>query len=243
MLQSRQRTDHSGRTDQLGTGLIGTELTATAEPGHNGRGQNTQHNFRHDGRHIKGNAGAVAFVFQHRTVNKVTDDAGEEHHKGVYHALNQGQGNHIAVGNVADFMAQHGLNLIFIHALQQAGRHRDQRIVAVPAGGKSVGRCRAENTHFRHTNTGFIRQFFYRAQQPLFAGIMRAVDDLHVHGFLRHPLGQEQRHQRAGHTEHQTEHHQVGHIQLAALSVITAHAQQRQRNTGHQHHRQVSGQE
>src|SRR5690606_35663756 len=80
LLQSRQRTDHSGRTDQLGTGLIGTELTATAEPGNNGRGQNTQHNFRRNGGHIEGNARTIAFVFQNGTINKVTDDTGEEHY-------------------------------------------------------------------------------------------------------------------------------------------------------------------
>src|SRR5690606_17592310 len=112
LLQGRQRTDHSGRADQLGTGLIGTEFTTTTEPGHDGRGQNTQHNFRRNGRYIEGNTGAVAFVFQNGAVNKVTDDAGKEHHKGVYHALNQGQGNHIAVGDVADFMAQYRLHLI-----------------------------------------------------------------------------------------------------------------------------------
>src|SRR5690606_1779644 len=110
LLQGRQRTDHSGRADQLGTGLIGTELTATAEPGDDGGRKNAQHNFRRSGRYVEGSTGAVAFVCQSGALNKVTGDTGEEHHEGVYRALNLRQGKHIAVGTVADFMAQHSLD-------------------------------------------------------------------------------------------------------------------------------------
>jgi hypothetical protein len=81
-----------------------------------------------DGRHVVGNALAF-FVLEDHLVDEVADDAGEEHHEGVHHALHQRQGDHVAVGHVADFVGQYRTHFIGREALEQALGHRDQRVV------------------------------------------------------------------------------------------------------------------
>ena len=49
--------------------------------------------------------------------------------------LDQGHGNHIAIGDVADFMGNDRFRFITAHVLQQPGADGDQRGVTTRAGG------------------------------------------------------------------------------------------------------------
>ena len=55
---------------------------------------------------------------EYRLVHGMADDARQHDDEGIDHALYQGQGNHIAIGDMADLMPEHGLDLIPLHGLQ-----------------------------------------------------------------------------------------------------------------------------
>ena len=88
-------------------------------------------------------------------VDRVADHARQEHHEGVHHALDQRHRDHVAVGDVRHLVADHGLDLFARHALQQAGRHRDQRRVLEGAGGEGVGLA-LEDADLGHADAGLV---------------------------------------------------------------------------------------
>ncbi len=143
---------------------------------------------------------------------------------------------------MADFVAQNRFHFFFVHALQQTGGDGYQSVVFIPASGKGVGFASAENTDFRHANTGFFRQFLNRAQQPLLTGVLWLLNDLDAHGFLGHPLGNQQGNDGSHHAEYQTESQQIAQVKSLGTHVA-ANAEYRQGDTGHQNDGQVSGQE
>jgi len=53
-------------------------------------------------------------------------DGGEEIDEGIHDPLQQAHGHHVAVGDVAHLVAEHGLDFVGIHVMQQTGAHRDQ---------------------------------------------------------------------------------------------------------------------
>lgn len=87
------------------------KLTMAAEPHHNHAGEDAEHQLRDHGGHEKSDTFA-AVIFEDNPIHKVTDDAREENHEGVDHTLYQGQGDHVAVGDVADFMGEHSLGFV-----------------------------------------------------------------------------------------------------------------------------------
>lgn len=70
----------------------------------------------------------------------------------------------------------------------------------------------------------------------------RLADDLGAGGHLRHPLGDEQRDQRAGEAEHGAEDQQLAEIEVNAVGRHEpVEAEQAQGNACNQHHREVGG--
>src|SRR5690606_19711674 len=102
-----------------GTG-VGPKFTLAAEPGHDDSGQEPQHDVHHDGGDHVANArsGVVVTATAQEGIDRIADHAAEEHHKGVHDTLHQRHGDHVAIGHVGDFVANHGLNLFFGHALE-----------------------------------------------------------------------------------------------------------------------------
>nr|GFC99977.1 hypothetical protein [Tanacetum cinerariifolium] len=139
--QTLQCADHCARTGQAGAGIVGTVFALAREPHDDGAGQEAQYDLGEDGRDVVSDALAF-FVLENDFVDEVADDPGEEHHKGVHHALHQRQRDHVTVGDVADFVGQHGFHFIRGKAFQQALADRDQRVVLVPARGEGVGLVR-----------------------------------------------------------------------------------------------------
>ena len=60
------------------------------------------------------------------------DDAGD-HHRDHQHA-------HVAVADMGEFVAEHGLKLVVVERLEQAARHRDRILLLVQAGGEGIER-------------------------------------------------------------------------------------------------------
>ena len=188
--QALQGADHCRGAGELRTGFVSPEFTFTREPHHNGAGEETQDQFGEDGRNVVGNAAALV-VLEHHRVDKVADDSGKEHDKGVHHALHQRQGDHVAVGNVADFVGQYRFYFVGRKTLQQALADCDQCIVFIPARGKGVSLVCRENPHFRHLDPGFAGQLFNGLHQPLFMTSTRLCNHLGAGAHLRHPFGYE----------------------------------------------------
>ena len=241
-LQAAQGIDHGLLACQFGTGNVGLEFAAAREPHHDDGGQDAQHDIGDDAGHIVGNAGAF-FVLEHHAIDEVADDAGEEHHEGVHYALDEGEGDHVAVGDVADLVAQDGLHFVTAHALQQASRYGHQGGVLVPAGRKGVGLVAREDAHFRHLDAGLGGQLLNGGDQPALFFRAGVLDDLGTRAALGHPFGDEQREQRTDHAEDKADDEQVAQLQGVAGAVGRTDTQNAEHNARDHDDGQVGQQE
>jgi len=113
---------------QIGSAIVSTEFTLAAEPGNDDAGDDAKHDVEHDAGHVVGDAGTAGLlvVAAQKAVDGIAHHTAEEDHKGVEHALDQSQGDHVAVGNVCHLMGQHRFNLLAGHALKQPRGDRHQ---------------------------------------------------------------------------------------------------------------------
>lgn len=148
------------------------------------------------------------------------------------------QGDHVAIGHVADFMRQHRAHFIRGETFEQALADGYQCVVAIPSGGEGVGLVGREDTDLGHLDAGFARQLLDGLQQPLLMAGARLADDLRACAHLRHPLGDEQRNQRSRKAEHRTKDQQAA-IVLAGVAIDP---EQLQGDAGDDQDRKVGGQ-
>ena len=106
--------------------------------------------------------------------------------------------------------AEHGLGLVAVHRAQQAGGHRDQRVVAVGAGGEGVDLGRVVDGDLGHADAGRLRLPLHGGDQPLFGLVARLRDHLRAGGALGDPLRHQQRDERAAEAEERRHHQQAG---------------------------------
>jgi len=192
---------------QLGAGFIRSELTAPRKPHDDGAGEDAEHDLGDDGGHPVADAEA-ALVLQHHAINHEADHPCEEHHEGVHHPLDQGQRHHVAIGHMADLVADDGFDLAFAHVLQQPGADCHQGFVAVGPGGEGVWLPGWENGHLRHADAGFFGQGGDRFEQPALRGVGGPFNDLCLRGPLGEPLRQQQRNEGPAKAEQGAEHQQ-----------------------------------
>jgi len=114
-------------------------LPPPGKPEHNHACQESQYQFSHNGDHKIANA-ITSFGFENHPVDGVADNSGEEHDEGIDHSLNQGEGYHIAIGDVAYFVCHNRPGFFGAESLQQSRTLRYQSVIAVLSSGKSVGR-------------------------------------------------------------------------------------------------------
>ena len=236
MLQTCEGIDHGlFATHQCGCTCVCTEFTLSAEPGHHDAGSNAQHDVKHDAGHVISDTGTGVFfvVFTKKAVHRITDDAAEEHHKGVEYALHQCQCDHVAVLYVRDFVRQHRFHLFTRHALQQTGGHRHQSRIAKCAGGEGI-RFAFVNSNLGHFQARALRQLFHRINQPCFISTLRLSDDLRACGPLGHGLADQQRNERAAKTHDGGKAEQCGEVQAIGRQKAV-HAQQAGDYAQHQH--------
>src|SRR5690606_17298090 len=134
---------------QLRTTSIGTELTVAREPHHDDLRQKTQGHLCHQ-RNDDVSRAVALLSLEHHTIHHVAHHARQEHHEGVHHTLDQGEGDHVAVRDVADLVTQHRFDLIAVHLLHEAGAYGDQCVILIPARREGVGRLLLEDADFRH---------------------------------------------------------------------------------------------
>ena len=107
----------------------------------------------------------AALGAEHGAVDEVADDARQEDHEGVDHALDERQRHHVAVGDVRDLVAEHRLDFLACHRLQQAGGDGDQRGVPERAGGERIGLALVDR-HFGHADAGLVGEPAHGLDQP-----------------------------------------------------------------------------
>jgi hypothetical protein len=243
MEQPRQRVLHRHRAAQQGGGTgVGAEFALAREPGDDDRGQQAEHDFADEhGDHVADAGAAVVAAAQQHLVDEEADHPRHEHHERVDHALDQGQRDHVAIGDVGDFVAQHGFDFVTVHALQQAGGHRHQGRILEGAGGERVGLAFVHG-HFRHADVGAFGQLAHGVDQPQLGGVGRIVDHPRAGRPLGHWFAHQQRNDRSGEADHQREHQQRADVD-AGTGDRPAHAQHVQHERQHQHHGEVGGEE
>ena len=124
-----KRFDHRATVaHQRSSSRVRAELAFAREVHHNDGGENAKENLEHNAANHVANADpALIVVPAQKAVDGVACDAGKKDHEGVEHALNQRQRDHVAILDVGNLVSQHRLDLLLVHALQEAGRNRDQR--------------------------------------------------------------------------------------------------------------------
>src|SRR3984893_1102536 len=117
-LERFQRGDHVVPTGKRRTAAIRTEFAPAREPEDDEAGEDAEDDLRHDDRYEIGRAPSV-FGAEYCPVNYVADDARQEDHECVHHALDQREGYHVAIGDMTDLVTEHSVDLALIHPLQQ----------------------------------------------------------------------------------------------------------------------------
>ncbi len=116
-LQAAQGVGHLPVAGEVRAAGVGLEFPVAGEPHHDHGRQDGEQDLSEYGHDVVGRAMALLGL-EDQAVDQVPDDSGEEDDEGVHHPLEQGQGYHIAVGYMADFMAHHGLYLVPGHMLE-----------------------------------------------------------------------------------------------------------------------------
>ncbi|CAM4434057.1 hypothetical protein BOPS111487_21195 [Bordetella pseudohinzii] len=235
--------DHGlARAQQLGRAGVGAVFALAREPGHDDGGQHAEHDLTDDHGDVEARPGA-ALGAEDGAVDEITDHARQEDHEGVDHALDQGEGDHVAVGDVGDFVAQHGGDFFFAHAFEQAGGHGHQGVVLEGARGEGIGRAVIDGD-LGAADAGAVGQLVDGVQQPGFALVARGVrvDDLRPGAELGHGLADQQRNNGAREAHDDGEHEQGVDIQALSRDVAIQ-AEDAQSGGQHQHHGQVGDQE
>ena len=109
-------------------------------------------------------------------------------------------------------VAENGLDLAAVHALQEAGADGDQRLVAPRAGREGIGRGGLEIADFRHADAGLRGEPANGFDEPRLVLVARFPDHLHAHHALRHPLGNGEGHEGSAEAEHGAENQQRAEV-------------------------------
>src|SRR5438552_11340201 len=104
-LQLFQRSDHVGSSRELRAPAVRAEFSLAREPKDDEAGEDAEHDLRHDNRYEKRRAAAVIRT-EESTIDEVSNDARQEDHERVDHALDQRQGHHVPVCYVTDLVTK-----------------------------------------------------------------------------------------------------------------------------------------
>lgn len=179
--QALQRGNHFLATNQFCRTGISMEFTMTREPHGDNARQNTKHQFQNRcNRKVDQRVAVALFTFitisAHKTRGKLRQNTGNKDNEGVHHALNQRHGDHITIGDVADFVSNYRLGFIRAHVLQQTGADSNQRGITARTGCKSVDVRRMVDSHLRHSDPRLTSLGCYSIDQPTFPFVTRLLD-------------------------------------------------------------------
>ena len=118
--EAAQRANHAIAPGERGAAVVGPELALPREPRDDERPQNPQHDLQDD--HDQKRPAAVAALAVAAAVrDDVRNQPREEDDERVDDALQQRHGDHVAVGDMGDLVAEHAFYLVVTHRAEQAG--------------------------------------------------------------------------------------------------------------------------
>src|SRR5690606_38490539 len=154
--QAAQCINHTLPVRQYGTRMVGAELPSTRKPRNNHVCEKCQDDFRNKRGYIKADPVTI-FGSEYDPVDCVANDPRKKHHEGIDYTLYQRESNHVAIGNVANFMREYGARFILVKTLKHTRADGYQGRIAIPAGSKGIGLLRWKDPDFGHSNSGFFR--------------------------------------------------------------------------------------
>src|SRR5690606_27009530 len=98
-VETTQCVDHGFLAVQACRPGISPEFPVTGHPHHDDAREDAEYQLRYDHRQEIPDP-VTAVVLQHDAVYDVTDDPGQENHECVHNALDEGERDHVAVGDV-----------------------------------------------------------------------------------------------------------------------------------------------
>ena len=144
----------------------------------------------------------AALYLEDQSVDQEANNPRQENHEGIHDTLDKRQGDHIAVGGMADFVGQNGFDLASFHTAEKTCAYRDERRVLLPSRGEGVRRRMIENPNFRHGDAGPVGLRFHGRHDPALRFVPGLVDDRDAHRRFRHGLREKQRDEGAGEADH-----------------------------------------
>ena len=93
-------------------------------------------------------------------IRAAADNPRKEQHAGVENALHERERHHVAVGDVAQLVAEHGAQLLAGHLPHYVRRHRHKRAVPERARGECVGGAGVDR-HFGSLHVRAAGEVFY----------------------------------------------------------------------------------
>ena len=243
-LETLEGADHGIPSLDLGGHGIGGELAAAGVGHHHQAGQESEEDLGDHRSDEKADApaepGALSLtpLAAQRRVDQHADDPGKEDHEGVQDSLEQGHGDHVAVGDVGHLVGEDSLYLALAHALEQSGTDGDQGVSARGPGGEGVGLGALVDPDLGHGNAGALRLGAHGLHQPLFRGGPGLTDQLDRVALDGHPLGDRQGDQASGEPDHGGERHE-GAVMHPAMVQPPVQAEGPDHNRDHHQHRDV----
>ena len=112
-----ERRNHVLSARKPRAAAVGAEFALAREPHDDHRREEGQHQLGNDGRDPE-RWTMSTFVAENDLVDDAADQARGDEHEGVDDALNQRERHHVAVRDVGHLVAEDGLDLAAVHALQ-----------------------------------------------------------------------------------------------------------------------------
>ncbi len=181
------------RAEQPCRARVGAELAAARKPHDDYRGEYPEHDLADEHRDVEARPDA-ALGAEHGLVHDEADDARQEKHEGIEHALDEGEGHHVAVGDVSDLMAEHRFDLLPAHRFEQTGRDCDQRRILERARRESVRRAFV-HSDLRHADIRLVGETPHRVHEPLLVRAFGRFYDVRARGPQCYLLGNKERYE------------------------------------------------
>src|SRR6266516_3849409 len=224
------------RAEKPRRACVGAELALAREPHDDHGSENPERDLADEHRDVEARSDA-ALGAEHGFVHDEAHDARQEIHEGIEYALYEGEGHHVAVGNVSDLMAEHRFDLLAVHRFEQAGRDRDQGRILESARRKGVRRAFVHGD-LGHADIRLVGEAPHRSHEPLLMRTLGRLDDVRARRPQRYLLGNEERYELAAETHQQRKPEERLEIE-AVLREEPIHAEHARNDREQQHHREV----
>ena len=202
-----ERRDHRLFASKTSAACVCTEFPIAGICRNDNGAENHENNFKEIDEDDVTHRAAASLPIATHAGDGESENSGEEHYEGVDDALKKGHGHHIAIGDVADFMAENSFHFCFFHAREKTCGDGNERAALRWSCSKCVHFIGTINAHFRHGGeAGFACEPMHGVEKVSLIGIFSVqIDDLYAHHPFRHLARKREGNKRAAHSPNKTE--------------------------------------